>query len=484
MSNAVEILPETNEQDPVSLLELRVIEGLGETAVSEFRELFAEEVNVLDVREYLVDAGLSNEEECFVSRALDGSLFTLKELRETMWTITRLSDEEYTEFCEEIPLTCNSVIELLEIVGVAAKWRIVEIRSGTAYSLFVGNNTDKADEVDPREVREPVRTRRKGRKKSSTGTLIDESDNIGLYLNAMGQYKLLTKEQEVELSKRVIAGLDAAATLASAEAELSDEEHKKLTDLINDGKQAKQDFVLANLKLVVSIANRYIKGGVRQPVADLIQEGNMGLAHAVDKFDYRKGFKFSTYATFWIRQAIGRSIDHKGTLLNISGDIKQSIRAMRKVEKMLQDSGDDLTYENIASAMGCTPKKVRTLKEVARNGLEPVSLDAPVSSDSDSEYGDFIADPKSEQAFGNADSSYNFEQVNQALMEAIDSRLSEIEKQALLLRHGFDGEGQKSYREVGEILGGLSIEGARKAVRRAESKLATRNVRDLYEAIL
>ena len=270
----------------------------------------------------------------------------------------------------------------------------------------------------------------------------DEEDLVRLYLTDIGQYALLTKDDEVRLAKAIEDGKEADKKLAK-EGEVSAADRLELRKLSRDGARPERQFVQSNLRLVVSIAKKYQASGL--PLLDLIQEGNLGLEHAVDKFDWRRGFKFSTYATFWIRQAIGRALDQKASLIRIPGDRSASLRAALR-----QASGDGETLD-MANA------------ELHRL-TTPVSLDKTIGDDGDATLGDLMAngDPTPED---HIIAQGETEQLTK-LLDTLDSRA----RYAVEARFGLiDGE-RKSFREVGEKLG-VTAEAARRLVSRAVAGL-------------
>jgi RNA polymerase primary sigma factor len=264
------------------------------------------------------------------------------------------------------------------------------------------------------------------------------NDSIGLYLNDIGKVSLLNAEEERELSRVIEAGRDAAERLANGE------KGAALKASVAKAAEAKDRFIRANLRLVVSIARRYpLPQGM--DLLDLIQEGNLGLEHAVDKFDWRRGFKFSTYATFWIRQAIGRALDQKASLIRIPGDRSASLRAALR-----QASGDGETLD-VGNA------------ELHRL-TTPVSLDKTIGDDGDATLGDLMAngDPTPEDAVMASEDTLQLDK----LLERLDKRA----RYAVEARFGLlDGE-RKSFREVGETLG-VTAEAARRLVSRAVASL-------------
>ena len=260
------------------------------------------------------------------------------------------------------------------------------------------------------------------------------NDSIGLYLNDIGKVALLTAEDERELSKAIEAGRDALAREAKGERSAAIRRDKR------NAAAAKDRFIRANLRLVVSIARRYpLPQGM--DLLDLIQEGNLGLEHAVDKFDWRRGFKFSTYATFWIRQAIGRALDQKASLIRIPGDRSASLRAALR-----QSSGDG---ENL-DAGNAELHRLTT----------PVSLDKTVGDDGDATLGDLM-----DNGQGTPEDAV-MAMVDTELLDELLGTLDERARYAVTARFGlYDGE-RKSFREVGEDLG-VTAEAARRLVSRA-----------------
>jgi RNA polymerase primary sigma factor len=260
------------------------------------------------------------------------------------------------------------------------------------------------------------------------------SDSVGLYLNEIGLVPLLTALEERELSQVIERGRAAADRLEKGE------KGKELRDAVKAAAAAKDRFIRANLRLVVSVARRYpLPPGME--LLDLIQEGNLGLEHAVDKFDWRKGFKFSTYATFWIRQAIGRALDQKASLVRLPGDRSASLRAALRASSGDSDELDD---------------------EHARlhRLTTPTSLDRPVGDDDGSELVDLIADAKPGPEEMVVDQEQ--ERAVTGLLDVLDSRA----RHAVEQRFGLLDGRKRSYREVGEDLG-VTAEAARRLVKRA-----------------
>ena len=279
----------------------------------------------------------------------------------------------------------------------------------------------------------------------SSGT----ADPVRVYLKEIGRVPLLTGQEEVTLAKRIEAGGLAAVRLAELEAagridELELVDRRKLERTARDGERAKSELIQANLRLVVSIAKRYVGRGMH--LLDLIQEGNLGLMRAVEKFDYTKGFKFSTYATWWIRQAITRSIADQARTIRIPVHMVESINKVHRIQRqMMQELERDPTIEELAAKVDMTPDRVR---EIMRISQDPLSLDSPVGETDDSQLSDFIedtqADAPAEMAARNM--------LGMAVLEAL-SELSDREKEVVRLRFGLDDGQARTLEEVGKEFG-------------------------------
>jgi RNA polymerase sigma factor (sigma-70 family) len=221
-----------------------------------------------------------------------------------------------------------------------------------------------------------------------TGEVAEERDLVGVYLHEISKTPLLDAAQEVVLAKAVEAGLYAEQLLVSGEPIKSDATQEELERLVAEGGRAKDQFIRANLRLVVSIARRYVRSGM--PMLDLIQEGNTGLVRAVEKFDYVRGYKFSTYATWWIRQAISRAIAQQERTVRLPVHLVEDVNRMRSVARQLtREYGNDPEPEQLAAALGVPVERVNELK---RWSQDTVSLDTPVGDDGDTRLGDLVAD--------------------------------------------------------------------------------------------
>jgi RNA polymerase primary sigma factor len=281
------------------------------------------------------------------------------------------------------------------------------------------------------------------------------ADPVKDYLKQIGKVALLNAELEVELAKRIEAGLFAEEKLATAKA-LAPAERRDLTWVIKDGQRAKSHLLEANLRLVVSLAKRYTGRGMQ--FLDLIQEGNLGLIRAVEKFDYTKGYKFSTYATWWIRQAITRAMADQARTIRIPVHMVEVINKLARVQRqLLQDLGREPTPEELAAELDMTPEKV---VEVQKYGREPISLSTPLGEDGDSEFGDLIEDT---EAVVPAD-AVGFTMLQQELDRVLES-LHPREAGVIRSRFGLGDGVQMTLDQIGEKFGVT-----RERIRQIESK--------------
>jgi RNA polymerase sigma factor (sigma-70 family) len=288
----------------------------------------------------------------------------------------------------------------------------------------------------------------------------DEEDLVRLYLTDIGQYPLLTKDDEVRLAKAIEAGNEARVHM-DGEPGLSQAKRRELRRVANEGQLAQSTFVKSNLRLVVSIAKKYQASGL--PLLDLIQEGNLGLMHAVEKFDWRKGFKFSTYATWWIRQAITRGIANTGRTIRLpvhAGDLVTRVyRAQARLETQLSRRP---TLDELADDVGLTAERVA---EVLSMATEPVSISAPISDDGDGELGDVIEDAGAASPLDQVLAASVPEELGR-LLAVLDER----EREILRLRYGLDQGQPRTLEEVGERMH-LTRERIRQIESRALCKL-------------
>ena len=289
----------------------------------------------------------------------------------------------------------------------------------------------------------------------------DEEDLVRLYLTDIGQYTLLTKDDEVRLAKAIEAGKEANEEMAAAK-NLTATKRRELRKAIREGEIAERAFVQSNLRLVVSIAKKYQASGL--PLLDLIQEGNLGLMHAVEKFDWRKGFKFSTYATWWIRQAITRGIANTGRTIRLPVHAGDTLARLQKARSRLElKFGRPATLAELAKEVEMPEDKVT---EALRFAAEPLSLSEPLREDGDAELGDVVEDRSAESPFEVAATALLPEEI-QRLLAPLDER----EREILRLRFGLDGSGEgRTLEEVGEHFQ-LTRERIRQIEARAMSKL-------------
>jgi RNA polymerase primary sigma factor len=282
------------------------------------------------------------------------------------------------------------------------------------------------------------------------------ADPVKDYLKQIGKVPLLNAEQEVELAKRIEAGLFAEEKLAEGSLGLTPDQRIDLEWIAEDGRRAKNHLLEANLRLVVSLAKRYTGRGML--FLDLIQEGNLGLIRAVEKFDYTKGYKFSTYATWWIRQAITRAMADQARTIRIPVHMVEVINKLARVQRqMLQDLGREPTPEELAVELDMTPEKV---VEVQKYGREPISLHTPLGEDGDSEFGDLIEDSEAIQP-GEA---VSFTLLQEQLHSVLDT-LSEREAGVVSMRFGLTDGQPKTLDEIGKVYGVT-----RERIRQIESK--------------
>ncbi|WP_185975796.1 RNA polymerase sigma factor [Tessaracoccus rhinocerotis] len=282
------------------------------------------------------------------------------------------------------------------------------------------------------------------------------ADPVKDYLKQIGKVALLNAVEEVELAKRIEAGLFAEERLGDEEHPVSAEELDDYDWIARDGRKAKNHLLEANLRLVVSLAKRYTGRGML--FLDLIQEGNLGLIRAVEKFDYTKGFKFSTYATWWIKQAITRAMADQARTIRIPVHMVEVINKLARVQRqMLQDLGREPTPEELAAELDMTPEKV---VEVQKYGREPISLHTPLGEDGDSEFGDLIEDS---EAVVPAD-AVNFTLLQEQLNDVLDT-LSEREAGVVSMRFGLTDGQPKTLDEIGKVYGVT-----RERIRQIESK--------------
>jgi len=298
-----------------------------------------------------------------------------------------------------------------------------------------------------------------------------DEDLVRLYLDSIGRHPLLTKEDEWRLARAIEEGRQAKQELARGRAR--GERKRLLLAVVQRGEQASEQFINANLRLVVSIAKRYQSSDL--PLLDLIQEGNLGLIHAVAKFDWRRGFKFSTYATWWVKQAISRGIDNTGRTIRLPIHTGEQVRRLSRTRRQLEgQTGHTPSALELARALGITERQV---SELLRQGTETVSLDSRAGPDGESELAELVADQSSPSPFDVVTKAMLGGELGKLLL-VLDDR----EREVLWLRYGLDGADPRTLEEVGTALH-LTRERIRQIERAALSKLrhpsASGGTRDL-----
>ncbi|ANN16660.1 RNA polymerase subunit sigma [Amycolatopsis orientalis] len=326
-------------------------------------------------------------------------------------------------------------------------------RRRTVADKNAGKTSDNPDFVWDEEESEALRQARKD------AELTASADSVRAYLKQIGKVALLNAEEEVELAKRIEAGLYAAERVRNAEEEgekLVTQMRRDLKWIVRDGERAKNHLLEANLRLVVSLAKRYTGRGMA--FLDLIQEGNLGLIRAVEKFDYTKGYKFSTYATWWIRQAITRAMADQARTIRIPVHMVEVINKLGRIQReLLQDLGREPTPEELAKEMDISPEKVLEIQQYAR---EPISLDQTIGDEGDSQLGDFIEDSEAVVAVD----AVSFTLLQDQLQSVLQT-LSEREAGVVRLRFGLTDGQPRTLDEIGQVYGVT-----RERIRQIESK--------------
>jgi len=315
----------------------------------------------------------------------------------------------------------NTAFDALEEVTPEQLDEFFEEITGAGIEIVDDQKDEKPESEGEEEAEAPI----------PDGLSLD--DPVRMYLKEIGRVPLLSMEQEKSLAMRIEAGEDESRRDGAAD-----------HGVIDDGEEAKRQLTEANLRLVVSIAKKYVGRGML--FLDLIQEGNLGLIRAVEKFDYRKGYKFSTYATWWIRQAITRALADQARTIRIPVHMVETINRLIKVSRqLLQELGREPSVEEIAEAMGLTPEKVR---EVMKISQEPISLETPIGEEEDSHLGDFIED---QEAVAPAEAASVM--LLKEKMQDVLQNLTERERKVLVLRFGLEDGHQRTLEEVGQEFG-------------------------------
>ncbi|MBS6975795.1 RNA polymerase sigma factor RpoD [Gordonibacter urolithinfaciens] len=309
----------------------------------------------------------------------------------------------------------------------------------------------------PKVTKSKARTTRK--RNADAGVTMLTGDPVRMYLKEIGKVPLLTAAEEIDLAMKIEAGVAATEELDRAEdegIELERREKRRLDRIEQVGIDAKQQLIEANLRLVVSIAKRYVGRGML--FLDLIQEGNLGLIRAVEKFDYTKGFKFSTYATWWIRQAITRAIADQARTIRIPVHMVETINKLVRIQRqLLQELGREPNPEEIGKEIGLPAERVREIQKISQ---EPVSLETPIGEEEDSQLGDFIED---DAAVVPPDAA-SFSMLQEQLSKVLDG-LAERERKVISLRFGLEDGHPRTLEEVGREFGVT-----RERIRQIESK--------------
>ena len=346
----------------------------------------------------------------------------------------RLSSGELMEALEEIDLESeqmDKIYDVLENMGIdtAGEDYLPELSGDDMPPI------EEIEEIPEEEIVDP-------------NTLVDSfgiDDPVRMYLKEIGKVDLLTSEQEVALAQTMVTGQETKRQLEEMEAEgvaLDPEARREMEKLVKAGERAKQSLAEANLRLVVSIAKRYVGRGML--FLDLIQEGNLGLIKAVDKFDYRKGYKFSTYATWWIRQAITRAIADQARTIRIPVHMVETINKVVRARRTLtQELGREPSNKEIAEMLGEDEDRVT---EIMSFSQDPVSMEAPVGDEDDSHLGDFVQDSNALSPEENAIAEMRNKQISLAMKD-----LTDREQEVITLRFGLDGNQPHTLEEVGQM---------------------------------
>ena len=359
-----------------------------------------------------------------------------------------MSDEEIMEGIPEDELGAPS-----EAVSIKQAEEAVEAEAAEAKKAAAIDADEK-----PADAKKRRAEARKARIEASSVVMLT-GDPVRMYLKEIGKVDLLTASEEVDLAMKIEAGLKATEELERAEeegVELTRRERRRLTRVEQVGLDAKDQLIEANLRLVVSIAKRYVGRGML--FLDLIQEGNLGLIRAVEKFDYTKGFKFSTYATWWIRQAITRAIADQARTIRIPVHMVETINKLVRIQRqLLQELGREPTPEEIGEQMDMTAERVREIQKINQ---EPVSLETPIGEEEDSQLGDFIEDHEAVRP----DDAAGFSMLQEQLQMVLDG-LAERERKVIELRFGLKDGHPRTLEEVGREFGVT-----RERIRQIESK--------------
>lgn len=369
-----------------------------------------------------------------------------------------LEEAEVKEAIKDYPeVTYNDIVKALNKLGIAV------IKAKAADYDEIGPDFEDLDSEEDVDVDKMIQEADRDNELSALS-----NDPVRVYLKEIGQIPLLKADEEQKLGKQVYDARIAKQFLENAQANNEELDKKTINmnlKLIEKGEEAASKLTEANYRLVVSIAKKYERSGMN--FLDLIQDGNMGLMKAVEKYEYQKGFKFSTYATWWIRQAISRSIAEKSRTIRIPVHMNETINKMNKIKReLMQDIGREPTDEEIANKLGESVEKIQYIKSIAR---DPMSLETPVGEEDDSALGDFISDPNSvtPQDF------LEKELLTESLDDILEKYLTDKEEKIIRMRYGqFDGK-EYTLEEIGKIMG-ITRERVRQIENKALDKLRTK----------
>jgi len=354
---------------------------------------------------------------------------------------------------------------------MAASPVVVDDLVESSVDLEAVGSVDDVDGANPKESTDADETTDANEQsafdRASTRDLDDldaqgpSADLVRVYLNGIGRTALLTAEQEVALARRIEGGVYAQHKLETGK-RLSPQRIADLKLIVRDGNRARNHLLVANLRLVVSLAKRYTGRGM--PLLDLIQEGNLGLIRAVEKFDYTKGFKFSTYATWWIRQAVSRGMADQARTIRLPVHLVEQVNKLQRMRRELSQSlGREVSHAELASELDITEERVRELIDLSR---DLVSLDQTVGTDDDASLGDFIADDRATSA---AETSVEEQLMRTQLRDVLDT-LEAREAAVVRMRYGLDGSQPRTLDEIGREFK-LSRERIRQIERETMAKL-------------
>ena len=388
---------------------------------------------------------------------------------------------------EEISTAFNQALESLDLTGENENFedlmkvletRGIEIADLSEDEVIDENEFDDVDDIKDLDDDEVDTEALEARAEAMAGNRLSTNDPVRQYLHEIGRVSLLSLEEEISLARRIEEGEAAQVRLEEESEGLPERTQRGLRRIVEDGEMARQHLIEANLRLVVSIAKKYTGRGLS--FLDLIQEGNQGLIRAVEKFEYRRRYKFSTYATWWIRQAINRAIADQARTIRIPVHMVETINKLTRTARQLQQElSREPTYEEVADAMG-PGWNAEKVEEVFKVSQEPVSLETPIGDEKDSFYGDFIPDDNVESPVDQASKTLLSEELDKAL-----DKLTERESMVLKFRKGLVDGREHTLEEVGSHFG-VTRERIRQIENKALRKLKyhesrTRKLRDFLD---